>query len=61
MLDFERHAVRTPGLLAIMLSLSCVSATPAAAEIIVPLIDRSQVEVTVSVDVGFDALTGFYT
>jgi len=61
MLDFERHAVRKPGLLAIMLALSCVSATPAAAEIIVPLIDRSQVDVTVSVDVQFDALTGFYT
>jgi hypothetical protein len=61
MFDFERDAVRKPGFLAIMLALSCVTATPAAAAIIVPVIDRSQVDVTVSVDVQFDALTGLYT
>ena len=61
MLDFERHAVRKPGLLAIMLTLSCVPVTPAAAEIIVPVIDQSRVDVTVSIDVQFDALTGLYT
>lgn len=61
MLDFERDAVRKPGLLAIMLALSCVSAAPAAADIIVPVIDQSRVDVTVSLDVRFDALTGLYT
>ena len=61
MLNFERYAVRNPGLLAIMLSLSCVTAVPAAADIIVPVIDQSRVDVTVSLDVQFDASTGLYT
>lgn len=57
----RRQAMKKPSLLAILLWLCWVWATPGRTEIIVPVIDQSRVEVTVSVDFEFDAATGLYT
>lgn len=60
MLNAKRQASRMVPL-AFFLAMSWSAAKPATAQIIVPVQDQSQVDVTISVDVQFDTATDLYT